>query len=291
MSPLQFFLRAKQEFQGQSWCLAFVAQTRGATPRKTGALMGICLAGGGASRCIGSIGGGAGEALVIAAAEALLQSDQVHNSVAIDLTGHAQAAGICGGTMQVHLYQRSSADGAQLEAWIAQLQSGQAISLLAALEHNAHDAHPIMLQPMPQLVIAGAGHCGLALAQLVDRLGFSVLLVDDRAPDLVQPGFAVFAALSELPMLYQKPAPMCVLLTRSFAQDLALLEQIANGKTAFGFIGMMGSTRRIHQVRQALSAAASALPLKTPVGINIGAQTPDEIAISIAAELIQYANR
>jgi xanthine dehydrogenase accessory factor len=77
-----------------------------------------------------------------------------------------------------------------------------------------------------------------------------------------------------------------VLLNRDFQCDVAALRVLCHRPPRF--IGMMGSARRIGEVRAALPEHAATLAgLRAPVGIDIGAQTPHEIAISILAELIQ----
>ena len=81
---------------------------------------------------------------------------------------------------------------------------------------------------------------------------------------------------------------MAVLLSRSYSHDLTALHAIAESAVEFSLIGMMGSARRIRVVRQQLGDYPAALlaALKAPIGLQIGAETPNEIAVSIAAELL-----
>ena len=81
---------------------------------------------------------------------------------------------------------------------------------------------------------------------------------------------------------------MAVLLSRSYSHDLTALHAIARSEVQFLLIGMMGSARRIRLVKQQLTEFPAALlaVLKALIGLSIGAETPSEIAVSIAAELL-----
>jgi len=264
--------------------LALVVDATGSTPRKAGALMAISDS---AITC-GSIGGGQGEAHVLAA----LRLDPGLDSLLIDLRGGQNALGICGGQMRVDFARPSAA---QLAAAMSMLKSGVPVPA-ATLGFNVKNAPP--LQPPPALVIAGGGHCGLALAELAITLGYLVLIHDDRAETLNLPRGCAFSSSWQgvLALLQGHRKPSVVLLTRSDALDVEALQFLqAWGASqsecagepwtrAFSYLGMMGSQRRIRAVQTQL--AFSLAGVHAPVGLPIDAQTPAEIAVSIAAALI-----
>jgi len=310
MTPLQFYTQLLSHTQkAERWCVASVVQTRGSTPRKKGAQMAVALdASGKLIAPIASIGGGAGEAKVLLAAAALLRSPSPsRETLEIDLSGQAGSSqnatsGVCGGHMRLHL---SSFSGAQLQqrarAIGDALKAGQAVRIdpvtLLPTAQNTHDI--LRFKPAPMCLIGGGGHCGVALAELLVRLGFPVAVIDERdevfgctlSPDLEISTYSDWASAGRAAKSYQShgaPAAMAVLLSRSYSHDLTALNAIAQSDVEFSLIGMMGSARRIRLVKQQLGDFPAALlaVLKAPIGLPIGAETPSEIAVSIAAELL-----
>ena len=311
MTALQFYTQLLAFTQkAERWCIASVVHTRGSTPRKKGAQMAVALdASGKLIAPIASIGGGAGEAKVLRAAAALLSSaSQTHEILEIDLSGQAGpesvpgTSGVCGGNMRLCL---STFTGAQLHqrahAISAALKAGQALSIdpatLLSTDQSTHEA--VRLSPAPMCLIGGGGHCGVALAELLVRLGFPVAVIDERdevfgctlAPELEIIAYSDWASALSAAKTYQSngaPAAMAVLLSRSYSHDLTALNAIAQSEVEFSMIGMMGSARRIRLVTQQLGEFPAALlaVLKAPIGLQIGAETPSEIAVSIAAALL-----
>jgi xanthine dehydrogenase accessory factor len=116
--------------------------------------------------------------------------------------------------------------------------------------------------------------------------------VHDARPDCFVPGrFDGATLLCGGPRLLEHAlatprAVHAVLLNRDFAADVAALEVVAPARPAF--LGMMGSRRRIAQVREALPHLAEALAeVHAPVGLDLDAETPEEIAVSILAQLVR----
>nr|WP_246387669.1 XdhC/CoxI family protein [Chiayiivirga flava] len=262
--------------------LASVRSTRGATPRKAGSRMLVT-----ATDTEFSVGGGAAEARVIDAARQLLRGNQDRADLAIDLTGKPGAAGVCGGAMQIVLRRwHDAADHVRAADIAAQLAAGQPVSLAAA-DLGGGDA---LVLPNPRLLIVGGGHCSLALHDLARHLDFDLCVFDPR-PDCfgagqfpgartLHGGFdALDAAFDTRRDIY------AVLLNRDYAGDVATLRVLQHRTTAY--LGMMGSRKRIAEVRAAFPPDAAVLErLHAPVGLAIGAHTPHEIAVSILAELI-----
>jgi xanthine dehydrogenase accessory factor len=262
--------------------LASVLETRGATPRKGGSRMLIS-----ASGSDGSIGGGMAEARVLAAAHALLQNTGASAEVEIDLTGRQGAIGICGGRMRIGLRRWHGADDGLRAASIAGTLAAGGRLTLGCDDLGGGEPQPI--QPDPRLLIVGAGHCGLALHDVASLLDFDLWAYDERREELAKFNHATrLSGPIDLltTALDTRRELFVVLLNRDFQCDIAALRVLCRRPPRF--IGMMGSAKRIAEVRAALPEHAAALAsLRAPVGIDIDAQTPHEIAISILAELIQ----
>jgi xanthine dehydrogenase accessory factor len=147
--------------------------------------------------------------------------------------------------------------------------------------------------PQPVLYIFGGGHVSMALAQTASSAGFTIGIVDDRES---------FANAQRFPMAreiytsyedaFSKIQPNAssylVIVTRGHRDDLRVLAWAVN--TEARYIGMIGSKRKVLSVYKALEkegvAAKKFERVHAPVGLEIGALTPEEIAVSIAAELI-----
>ena len=150
-----------------------------------------------------------------------------------------------------------------------------------------------VLTPEIRLLICGAGHVAVPLASFARELGFRVTVLDDR-PDFANtarfPGCEVLVddfapALRSLPM---GPATYAVVITRGHEHDFACLSEILLKETAY--VGLIGSRRRVEFVKIALQEKGISPDrvrnLFTPIGLPIGAESPAEIAICIAAELV-----
>lgn len=146
----------------------------------------------------------------------------------------------------------------------------------------------------PKILIVGAGHIGQALAKLGKIVGFRIALLDDRpewasrerCPEADEIICADFEdALAAYPIT---PATNIVIVTRGHRQDAVSLEQVIRSPAAY--IGMIGSPRRGKAVFQLLEQHGVPPELlrrvHTPIGLDIGAETPAEIAVSILAEII-----
>lgn len=144
-----------------------------------------------------------------------------------------------------------------------------------------------------RLVIVGAGHVGLALAKIAELLGYETVVLDDRAEFANRERFPmaqrvivdeVGAALDSLAL---DASTAVVLVSRGHRVDEEALRHVV-GRGA-GYVGMIGSRRRTRTVLDHLAAegfpSAALEAVSTPVGLDIGAETPEEIAVSILAEI------
>jgi xanthine dehydrogenase accessory factor len=272
----------------ESVALATVLDTRGAVPRHRGAQMLVS-----ATRTSGTVGGGRLEAKVIADARALIERSERIGSVAIDLTGRDGAQGICGGTMQVVLRcWRGDGDARRAQTIAQQLAEGRTVALDATdLGHDSTHT----LQSTPRLLIIGAGHCGLALQRAASLLDYDIHVVDARAEGYEHADFVGATChdhLDAIPRCLDTPRRIhAVLLNRDWHADLASLDRLAARPPEF--IGMMGSHKRIAEVLAHLPATCTHLRnhLTAPVGLDLGAETPEEIAVSILAQLVAFMHR
>jgi xanthine dehydrogenase accessory factor len=156
------------------------------------------------------------------------------------------------------------------------------------------------LKPAPRLYVLGCGHVGAALVPLAAGLGFTVTAIDDRIE---------YASAEKLPSAHEvlcddlvqlaRTLPTnddtyWVIVTRGHRNDGRVLSEVL--KRRFGFVGMIGSRRKVRLVKEGLRAEsicdeATLDRLHAPIGLDIGGVTPQEIALSIAAQLVSVRRR
>ncbi len=151
----------------------------------------------------------------------------------------------------------------------------------------------------PRLIICGGGHVSLPVAQIGKMLGFEVTIIDDRqsfantqrfpmADQVLCQDFT--EALASVP---ESSGNYFVIVTRGHQYDQICLRQVM-GK-AHAYIGMIGSKNRVALVKKAMIAEGFAEDfvnsIHSPIGLKIGAETPEEISISIFAEIIAEKNK
>jgi xanthine dehydrogenase accessory factor len=306
---IHFYQRLADVLAREPVVLATIVAVKGSVPREVGAKMMIQADG----KINGTIGGGAGEAKVIQQAMLVLQTGK-KCSVNIDLSGapDREVEGICGGMMQVWLERwAGEAAIALVQEMLARLKAGESVELVTPLVEGSH-AHLFSsstvhrlpatphfsetIAPPPILLIVGAGHVGVQLAKVADLAGFQIAIQDDR-PDwansdqypqatliLTQAIPGAIAQLTAYSQLY------VALVTRSYHHDVAALRALCDRPIPCRYIGMIGSQKRVRQVYQELEKwgvpESQLRSIYAPIGLDIGALTPEEIAISIGAELI-----
>jgi len=154
-----------------------------------------------------------------------------------------------------------------------------------------------VVAPRDALLIVGGGHCGRALARAAALLGtFAVTLVDDRHEyvqrDDLPEAVTIAAVASDYGDLrrYLHANTYVALVSQGYQTDLAALRQALAAEEPPAYIGMMGSRRKVRTVREALRAdgvSKEALDsVQAPIGLEIGSETPAEIAISILAQIL-----
>ncbi len=155
-----------------------------------------------------------------------------------------------------------------------------------------------VLSAEARLVICGAGHIALSLARFAREVGYAVTVLDDR-PDFAHPsrvpGCEVLAqefvpALREMAL---GPTAYVVVVTRGHEHDTECLIEVLRKETAY--VGLIGSRRRVAFVLELLGREG--IPqdrldaVFSPIGLPIGAESPEEIALCIAAELVAVRRR
>lgn len=165
--------------------------------------------------------------------------------------------------------------------------------------HTAGDRPGIYIQPVGipgTAYVLGAGHCGRSLVPLLSMVGFRTVIIDDRvdfanperfpdADSIVVPE-SLHSALAGLPIDEQS---YLVIMTRGHLFDRSVLAQAL--RTPARYVGMIGSKRKIAETFQALREQGftddDLARVHAPIGLAIGAETPEEIAVSIAGEIIR----
>ncbi len=244
-------LKVKEE--GRSAALATIIGTKGSTPREVGAKMLILEDG----KIFGTIGGGCIEAEVWQEAMNIIREEKPR-TVHFDLTGKkAEETGmICGGVMDIYI-------------------------------------EPVV--PTPKVFIFGGGHISLFVAKISAMAGFQVVVIDDRPQFASKERFpeAEEVIAEEFPFAFPRlkvnRSSYLVIVTRGHAYDQEVLEWAIDKEVRY--IGMIGSRRKIKTVYDNLTAkgidAKKFQRVHAPIGLNIGALTPEEIAVAIVAEMIQ----
>lgn len=246
--PDLFARIAELQAAGKSVALATVVRTVGSVPRHEGTRMLIFPDG----QIEGTVGGGDLESRVIRAALETLDGG-APKTLHYEFRDIEQGdVGVCGGEMEVFV-----------EA----------------------------VRPSPTVVVVGGGHVGSSVAHLANWLGFHVVLTDDRPEFVNVPGAdeSILAPLAELPNKINITSETYILLTtRGLPIDVDGLPPLLDSEA--GYIGAIGSKRRWDTCAKQL--AEQGVPQEkidrvvSPMGLELNAETPEEIAVSMLAEII-----
>lgn len=170
----------------------------------------------------------------------------------------------------------------------------------AVLSHEGRTYFVERCQPPPRMIIAGGGHISRATAQIADLAGFAVTVLDNREEFAHAGRFPWAERVRFVPRFHDcfshdNPGPRdcVVIVTQGHVHDAAVLWQAL--RTEAGYIGMIGSVRKREQVYASLREqgvdAAALERVRSPVGLAIGAETPEEIAVSIVAQCIAFRRK
>ena len=178
------------------------------------------------------------------------------------------------------------------ETILRRIQAGQTAELTIEAEGQTYRR---LFRPQERLLLLGGGHIALPLCELGAKLGFAVTVADDRVEFAAPERFPAAAQTlcgpfpESIAAFHVRETDYVCVITRGHRSDDTCLRCLFPG-TQPRYLGMIGSRRRTSQMldiyRQEGISPALLDAIHTPIGLSIGAVTPEEIAVAIAAELI-----
>ncbi|HPP03020.1 MAG TPA: XdhC/CoxI family protein [bacterium] len=254
---ISIFRRVQELYEeGRPAALCTVVQSAGSTPQKPGARMIVYPDG----SIEGTVGGGALEKRVIEEARKVIETGESH-LIPIELREHQphSVGGVCGGEMTVFVEK--------IGTW-------------------------------PRLLILGGGHVGQTLSRMAAELPLQIVVYDDREeyadPERFPPGVKTVCGPFENAMETLQPTSQdyIAIMTYKYTLDELLVKAAVN--TPAKYIGMIGSEMKCRRVRDDLTDQGVPKEkldrVHAPIGIEIGAHTPPEVAVSILGEIVQVMN-
>src|SRR5687768_9133983 len=238
--------------QGEEVALVTIVGSTGSTPQRVGAKMLVYADG----RTVGTIGGGCYENEAFWKAREAIKTRKPH-TVKYELNDDfAQETGlVCGGQMEVFI-------------------------------------EPV--EASPDVYVFGAGHVGQFVAKMAHEVGFRVHVVDDREKFANRERFGeeIDVIVDHIPTWLEQhqlpPTAYGVIVTRGHTHDLDALRALV--RSPMRYVGLIGSKAKVRRIYDALieegASPESLKPVHAPIGLDIGAISPQEIAVSIVAELI-----
>ncbi|WP_269525187.1 XdhC family protein [Coraliomargarita parva] len=316
MTDREFWKIALQELEaGRRLYACFVGANKKGSPGTTAARMLLLLSG----RQVGTIGGGIMEKRVLEEAKELLASNISLLPQCRRLSHRAQAEEevsglICGGE-QTNIYMllepdvhldvvRSVLHAIETDSHGFLIINGNSISFNISKERpkktvelklngNIWELYISIYNPR-RLAIFGGGHCGVVLARLMHDLGYHVSLIEPREDVFTLEGLpgevvCLHAGFYEAASLIRYPEDtLAVVMTYSMLTDVEALAGVLS--TTFAWSGVMGSKPKLAAIRKALKERGFSVELiesiHAPIGLDMNSDTPMEIAVSIAAQIL-----
>lgn len=308
---------------GTAIVLLTVAESYGSSPGRAGYKMAVA----GDGEMIGSIGGGMMEVKLVEKSRISLSEpraiaafspsatliEQVHQKNTENPSGM-----ICSGRQTVILKQLASDDADTVNSIVRSLQNRQPITFeISNLKfqivetitgHSRHYFSKISetdfvyqekLGAANELIIIGGGHCALALSELMSRLDFHIRIFDDR-PELNTIEKNEFADEVTIVDSYEsigefiEPAEhtYVAVMTLGYASDAVVIRHLY--ERDFKYFGVLGSRAKMATLMKELRDEGlnreQLSRIHTPIGLHINSETPEEIAVSIAAQIIAVKN-
>jgi xanthine dehydrogenase accessory factor len=316
----EMLLAIRQVFQQkQDSVLVLIIKSSGSSPRKIGAAMLIA----GEGRIFGTIGGGISEHLAEEEAKILLK--EKHNAIKEYILHPNEKADIgaqCGGDVTVYFQFLDAANTALGDVFNAALETFTlpAAALRIEIAETANTAHITLLTderavqeglssfqglsffhcPIVSkgfVYIFGSGYVAQELCPLLTRLDYRCIIFDDRAalankqffPDAVKIIHGSYDSIGEYIDISENDCIVTVTRGPGFDFQTAAFAL----KTKARYIGLIGSKKKLKFIREKLKAKGftdeqiDAPQVHAPIGLDIGSETPIEVAVSIAAELIK----
>ena len=299
--------------------LMLVVESSGSSPGRAGFLMAVNVSG----EMEGSLGGGIMEHKFIELARVKLQSGvqevslfkQVHNSTAFS----HRSGMICSGEQTNLLYFATERDGACVQAIITSIEKGlpgiltvtpTGMDLLPGNDSNRNISFTKIAENdwsytqhlgyYNRLYIIGGGHCSLALSRIMKLLDFYIVLFEERVnlKTMNENNFAdEKEVLDDYTSLGTRIASgdnhYVAIMTFGYRSDAVALQAL-EGKQ-FRYLGVLGSQAKIDKMFEELYGKSRSKEklseIHAPIGLPIHSHTPEEVAVSIAAEIVRVKNR
>lgn len=308
---------------GQSAELVSIVASSGSTPRGAGAMMAV-FPDGKTTGTIG--GGNVEYEATLLAKQLLLSGEDARRSFRFVQGDAASLGMVCGGDVQLHFQYLPAGDekaisvlrrligltGENAGAWLVRRFEGECAVGMQAL--SASDPINSALSPLMKersvltedgwfsipvvrpgkVYIFGGGHVSRALVPAIAAVGFRPVVYDDRReftdpalfPQAEETIYGDFTALGKAVTV--TPEDYVVIMTRGHQADYEVLAQVL--RSGAKYLGCIGSKRKLALCRDRLLAAGFTAEeyarVHAPIGLAIGAETPEEIAVSVTAELI-----
>lgn len=315
---------AKKLADGENVALLLVAWSSGSSPGRQGYKMAVAADG----ALYGSIGGGVMEVALVERARVMLSEpravatgpstaeiiEQVHQKHSPDASGM-----ICSGRQTVILKALGPGDAATVDAILSGFaeqgtssfelsnlrfeildKASQAKSIEFSISDDGDFVYRERLGHGNRLFIIGGGHCSLALSEIAARLDFHVSIFEDR-PDLNTMEKNRFADSVTIIDSYEKIAEhiprgddvFVVVMTLAYTSDAIVIRKLIDHDVRY--IGVLGSKAKMgtlmRELRDEGFEPAKLARIRTPIGLKINSRSPEEIAVSIAAEIIAVKNQ
>lgn len=299
--------------------LLVVAESAGSSPGRAGFKMAV-----GEDDLIGSIGGGAMEIRLVELAKVKSRNAKGKNNSAIVEQVHQQSSAnssgmICSGRQTIIFYTLEPQDLPTIRKIVRALETHQSATLEISncklqIAFNQSDEFDFQfgrqekndflfrekLGCKNKLYIIGGGHCALALSELMSKMDFHISLFDDRA-DLNTLAKNQFAHEKTIVESYENIGEFIesgknvyvVVMTLGYEFDEMVIRKLVDNN--FNYFGVLGSRAKMKALLRNLEKddfdKQKLAQIRTPIGLPIGSRTPEEIAVSIAAEIIAVKNK
>jgi xanthine dehydrogenase accessory factor len=297
--------------------LLYVLESKGSSPGRQGFLMAVSESG----EMVGSIGGGIMEHKFVELAKERLKAGsretgvrkQIHDKSAIS----DQSGMICSGEQTILLYPVQQKDSPAIRSIISSLEKNKNGTLILSSDGIEFDEsipgkdfefsfqsednwiYKEKTGYKNKLFIIGGGHCSLALSNLMRTMGFYVRVYDDRKElKTMQENESAHEKhlvndYTELNQLIEDGENhYVVIMTFGYRTDDVALKALVNKQ--FKYIGVLGSRKKMEKLfadyRKEGISESVLQRIHSPIGLDIKSQTPEEIAVSIAAEIIKVKN-
>ena len=310
---------ARKLKRGESVMLLVVAESAGSSPGRAGFKMAV-----GEDDLIGSIGGGVMEVRLVELAKVKIKKAKGKNNSAIVDQVHQKSSAnpsgmICSGRQTIIFYTLEAQDLRTIRKIVRALKTHQSATLEISnrklqIAFNQPDEFDFQfgregendflfrekLGCKNKLHIIGGGHCALALSELMSKMDFHISLFDDRA-DLNTLAKNQFVHEKTIVESYENIGEYIrsgenvyiVVMTLGYKFDEIVIRKLFDKN--FKYLGVLGSQAKMKTLLRNLEKddfdKRKLAQIRTPIGLPIGSRTPEEIAVSIAAEIIRVKNK